>query len=269
VEGTVTDGALEPVRTSLPELFDAARERPDPGFDPARSPWHGRAVFVVGAPRSGTTWLHQLLAVHPDIATGGEAHVVCEGVATLFRNHEDPDPYMYLSTWVRRGELLQLARQLIDGIFTTARDAQRPGATHVLDKTPDHEPHAALLAELFPDATFVHIIRDGRDVAASAHDLWAGFGSAYASVEAAAGVWRDAVTDVRAHLSGLRYHEVRYEDLLARPEEGLTAILEVAGLRHDPAFVAAAVEFGRPPINVRPSKADVGVRQWADAGPEH
>jgi hypothetical protein len=130
-------------------------------------------------------------------------------------------------------------------------------------------PHAALLAELYPDATFIHIVRDGRDVAASAHDLWSDFGAAYASVEAAAGVWRDAVRDVREHLGGLRYHEVRYEDLLADPVAGLAAILDTAGLRHDPTFLAEVVEFGRPPINVRPSKAEVGVRKWADAGPDH
>ena len=46
-------------------------------FDPSASPLYGRVAFVVGAPRSGTTWLQQLLYVHPDVATGGESHLFC------------------------------------------------------------------------------------------------------------------------------------------------------------------------------------------------
>src|SRR3954468_24306620 len=102
---------------NLPSLRQAAQ----PVFDPSTSPWFGKAIFIVGVPRSGTTWLHQMLSVHPDVVTAGEAHVFCEGISTLLRNHDDPDPNMKLSTWVSRPELDTLVRQLIDGIFTTMR----------------------------------------------------------------------------------------------------------------------------------------------------
>jgi len=252
--------------TPLSEVIRGATVGAATVFDPIDSQLHGRAVFLVGAPRSGTTWLHQLLAVHPDVATAGESHVFCEGFGTLFTNHEDTDEYMNLSTWVSRPELLALTRRFVDELFLTVRDRARPDATHVLDKTPDHRPHAALLGEVYPDAAFVHIIRDGRDMASSAHSLWASWGDDYRHLSDAAAIWTSAITDIREHLGHRRYHEVRYEDLVAEPVPHLTAVLDHIGLPHDPAFVEAAVAFGRAPINVRPSDARTGARKWGELG---
>jgi hypothetical protein len=148
------------------------------------------------------------------------------------------------------------------------RDRTRPEATHVLDKTPDHRPHAALLGEVYPDATFVHIIRDGRDMASSAHSLWSSWGDDYRHLSDAAAIWTSAIADIREHLGHRRYHEVRYEDLVADPVPHLTAVLDHIGLPHDPAFVEAAVAFGRAPINVRPSDARTGARKWGELGPD-
>ena len=257
----------EPVTQTLYELFDTLRAQgTDPDlapFDPSASPLHGRAVFVVGAPRSGTTWLHQLLAVHPEVATAGESHLFCEGLGELLANHADPDPYMKLDTWVSHGELLTLVRALTDGLFQRMRDHGRPGATRVLDKTPNHVPHAARLAAVYPDAAFVHIIRDGRDAAASAQDLWS-FDEAWRAHGRVAARWREAVLDVREHLGGRWYHEVRYEDLVADTPGRLGAILDHLGLDHDAGFLRAAAEFARTPINVRPSDTRVGIRKWGD-----
>lgn len=260
--------SLSIVATPLNEVITGATAGAATAYDPSGSPLHERAVFLVGAPRSGTTWLHQLLAVHPQVATSGESHVLCEGFEALFANHADPDEHMNLSTWVSRPELLSLTRRFVDDLFLTVRDRTRPDATHVLDKTPDHRPHAALLAELYPDGRFVHIIRDGRDMASSAHSLWSGIGAEYRQLSDAARIWVDAITDIRAHLSGLRYHEVRYEDLVADPVANLGAVLDHVGLPHDPAYLSAAVEFGRAPINVRPSDARSGARKWGTLDPE-
>jgi hypothetical protein len=259
---------MEIVPTVLHDIIASAHAGAATTFDPTTSPLHGKAIFLVGAPRSGTTWLHQMLAVHPDVSTSGESHVFCEGFATLFANHDDTDSHMNLSTWVSRAELLQLTRQFVDALFTTVRDRVRPSATRVLDKTPDHVPHAALLAEVYPDASFVHIIRDGRDMASSAHSLWSSWGTAYKGMGDAAAVWASAIADIRENLSGLRYHEVRYEDLVAAPAEHLRAVLDGVGLAHDPALVDAIVAFGRAPINVRPSDARSGARKWGELGPD-
>lgn len=265
--GSGTSG-VEPVLVSAYEGFAKSKARgTDPAageaFDPATSPLHGKAVFVIGAPRSGTTWLQQLLLVHPAIAGAGEMHVFCEGVGAVFDNHEGDDAYSGLSGWVTRPELVGLVRHLVDGIMLRLRDTARPDATHVLDKTPNHVPYAARLAEVYPDATFVQIIRDGRDSAASAHDLWS-WSSDYSAHGGNAARWRDAVLDCRRHLSGLRYVEVRYEDLLADTVGGLATIYDLIGLPYDDAFLARSAEFGRTPLNLRPSRTDISSRKWAD-----
>jgi hypothetical protein len=259
---------VHPVLVSAYEQFAASKARgTDPAagrsFDPTASPLYGRAVFLVGSPRSGTTWLQQLLLLHPSIATAGEMHVFCEGVGALFDNHDGDDPHTGLSGWVTRPELVAAVRVLVDDLMTTLRDATRPAATHVLDKTPNHVPYAARLAEVYPDAAFVQIIRDGRDSVASAHDLWS-WSSDYAAPAQVAARWRDAVLDCRTHLSHLRYHEVRYEDLLADTTAGLARIYDVIGLPYDDDFLRESAEFGRTPLNLRPSRTDVSARKWSD-----
>lgn len=260
---------VRPVHETINELHRRATEREGTvaPFDPATSALHGKAIFIVGAPRSGTTWLHQLLATHPDVATGGEAHIFCEGLSALFDNHAGADPNMGLSTWLTRPELVALARALVDGVFTTMRDAVRPGATRILDKTPNHVPYAAHLAEVYPDASFVHIIRDARDSVSSQHDLWSSWDSRVAGWDHAARAWRVAVEDARTHLGALHYHEVRYEDLMRDTEPRFAEILAAVDLDHDDAFVSEAVDFCRAPINVRASDARVAVRKWSDIDP--
>ncbi len=256
----------EPVLESAYEVYTRTKARgADPAaglpFEPATSPLHGRAVFLLGAPRSGTTWLQQLLVLHPQIATAGESHVFCEGVGALLNNHDDVDRYSGLSGWVTRPELLGLIRALVDGVLLRLRDTSRPDATHVLDKTPNHVPYAAQVAEVYPDAAFVQIIRDGRDSAASAHDLWS-WSSTYSSHTTNAARWRDAVLDCREHLSGLRYCEVRYEELLAAPEAQLARVYDTIGLPHDEQFLSRSAAFGRTPVNVRPSRTELSSRKW-------
>jgi hypothetical protein len=255
------------IRQTVAQLAQQVHDRDDAGFEPSGSPWHGHAVFVTGAPRSGTSWLHQMLLTHPDVATGGEMHVFCEGLSAVFANFDHPDPYMHLSTWVTRSELTGLARAFVDGVFTAAQRASRPQARWVLDKTPNHAHCARLLAEVYPDATFVQIIRNPRDALGSAHDLWADWNPTLRNWAAAAADWRRTVEDCRTHLGPLRYHEVRYEDLLAEPVSELTKILEAAGLSADPDFVTAAVEFGKAPVNVRPSDQRISQAKWADLDP--
>jgi hypothetical protein len=258
---------IQLVRQTVAQLAAQAHDREDLGFNPSSSRWHNRAIFVTGAPRSGTSWLHQMLLTHPDLATGGELHVLWEGFGAVFANFEDPDPYMNLSTWVTRSQLVGLTREFVDGVFSAAADASRPAAGWMLDKTPNHAQCGRLLAEVYPDATFVQIIRNPRDAISSQRDLWSEWNPRLRVWADAAADWCATVNDCRTHFSGLRYHEVRYESLLAEPVAELSRIFEVAGLRHDPDFVEQAVDFGKAPVNVRPSDPRISAAKWAGDNP--
>ena len=252
----------EPALQSLYDVLRQPSER-EVTFDPSVSPLHERVVFVVGAPRSGTTWLQQLLLVHPLIATGGESHLFCEGLPAIFENFANRDVTSHLSTWVCEGELLAACRSLADGVFTAMRDGSRPAARMVLEKTPNHRQQSSLQARLYPDARYVHIVRDGRDSAASQHALWKGLSGEFAVPARVAEGWAQSVNDVRGNFGDLHYMELRYEDVLADVEGALATIFDHLGLPHDASLCAAAAQFGRAPVNVSPSSTTVKARKHA------
>jgi LPS sulfotransferase NodH len=247
---------------SIYDAFVAPSERAST-FDPRQSPLYERVAFVVGAPRSGTTWLQQLLYVHPDVATGGESHLFCEGLPAVFGNFDHPNGMSHLSTWVARAELLTAARAFCDAVFETQRAATRPSARLVLEKTPNHRLQAALQAQLYPDARYVHIIRDGRDATASQRELWGEANDEFADADRAAEAWAAAVYDVRTHFAGLAYLEVRYEDIVADTRATLGVIFDHLGLAHDAALRDAATAFGRAPVHTSPQSPTVGIRKHA------
>jgi hypothetical protein len=104
---------------------------------------------------------------------------------------------------------------IFDSIMSSLAAAE--GKQVWCEKTPMYVHHMRLLADAFPGAKFIQIIRDGRDCAASFHRRWQ-FNPVRTIFR-----WKRAVGAGRsqgAHL-GARYHEVRYERLTSVPEESL------------------------------------------------
>jgi hypothetical protein len=133
----------------------------------------------------------------------------------------------------------------------------------VLEKTPNHRQQSALQARIYPDARYVHIVRDGRDSVASQHALWKGLSGEFAVPARVAEGWARSVNDVRRNFGDLHYLELRYEDVLADVEGGLATIFDHLGLPHDASLCAAAAHFGRAPVNMSPSSTTVKARKHA------
>ena len=113
--------------------------------------------------------------------------------------------------------------------------AERFGKPRWGDKTPNYVRRMGLIHGLLPEARFVHIIRDGRDVALSTRDLWFGPDS----VEEAARRWRSLIEEARRQSGELpHYLEVRYEDLVSETESTLRGIGEFVDLPWDPGMLA-------------------------------
>lgn len=187
----------------------------------ADSPLRDRVIFVQGAPRSGTTLLTTLLSVHPNIAgIASETHLFDLGVDRLIDNHELSEGWQrYLVAYVSRQELIDLIRDLCDGILELMRTRIKPEAEFVLEKTPvastDPEKEVRTKVECYPDAWYVHIVREGRAVAESLERApWADERSSAAGQQ----TWRRAIDAIRGQLGAHpRYREFRYEDLSADP----------------------------------------------------
>ncbi len=232
-------------------------------FRPADSPLHEQVGFIVGAPRSGTTWLQQLLLVHPLVATGGESHLFCEGLPAIFENFGHPEGMSHLSTWVSRDQLITASRAFCDTVFMAQREGTRPEARVIVEKTPNHRLQSALQAQIYPDARYVHIVRDGRDATASQRQLWGARTDEFADAGRAAEAWAASLRDIRTHFGSSAYLELRYEDIVADTPAALGVIFDHLGLPHDQALRKAAADFGRAPVHTSPASPNVGVRKHA------
>ena len=184
-------------------------------------------LFVVGHPRSGTTWLTQLLGAHPRFASGSETHLFNYYLERLLVDHE-----RWLHDWVDDDELHALVGDFVAGVFQAAID--RKGKARVVEKTPTHRLWVKEIRRLFPDARFIHCVRDGRDVALSMQERRRRPGADWipATLPACARRWRDEVERLRGlqrQLGEDVITQVRFEELVRRPHEELAKLFSFAG----------------------------------------
>ena len=182
------------------------------------------------------------------------------GFDRLFDNFEVRRPPLpRLSSWVERRELLDLVRDLSDGLFLAMRKHVSAGTDprFVVEKTPvdlkTGELDLARKREVYPDAWYLHIIRDREAVTNS---LMRAPWISDRSYEACSSMWDKTVGFVRETFGDLeRYRELSYEELREDPGEALRPVFEsargVLGRGHprdDPRAVQAAVlgPRGRP-----------------------
>jgi hypothetical protein len=122
-------------------------------------------------------------------------------------------------------------REIADTVFKILADAA--GKPRWGDKTPPYVQIVPQLAELYPEAKFIHLLRDGHDVAMSFRDLrWARNGSRW--IHYAAEEWMEAIDAMSPlPLGEDRLIEVRYEDLVRETEATTHRICEFLGERFE------------------------------------
>jgi hypothetical protein len=186
-------------------------------------------IFIVGSPRSGTTLLRLMLDSHPAVSCGEETHFLRELGTTVDRHWPLIETYGF-----PRAYWLDRIRAFYEGFQGDYLD--RRGKLRWAEKDPTYTLVLPFIDELFPDAQYVHLIRDGYDVVASFRDRW-GYSSA---LRAARTEWARYVRAARAlgeRLSAERYHELRYEDLVSEPERAMRRLLDFLGEPWDDAVL--------------------------------
>ena len=214
--------------------------------------------FVVGCLRSGTTLLQRMLDGHPRLAVGYDCHFIPQAIK---RHSEEIDPPMTPELLDRVRQAPRFARlglpedvpqraaeaastfgEFVSAVYTAFGSLH--GKPLAGEKAPGYVRHLARLHALFPWARFIHLIRDGRDIALSVGD-W-GKGPAKLAlareepVAAAALWWRRDVLAGRtggAELGPSLYREVRYERLVAEPEASVREIAAFLDLPFDEGMV--------------------------------
>lgn len=218
-------------------------------------------VFVVGSPRSGTSWLARLLGAHHDVVAMQETELLNRYCRTWYDAWDSQLPADE-DRWSRhrhRGlPAVMTADELDEHVVSFARDVYakvlslKPSARIVVDKNPEYSLHTDLIRRMFPDAAILHIVRDGREVAASMLAASRGWGRDWApsNVHLAARTWRTNVEAARTASEKGRYLEVRYEDLLDDGGAALLQCLAFVGVTSTPEECAAIVaRFDRQSSN--------------------
>lgn len=221
---------------------------PGLGRDPNAPPRGAApAIFVVGVARSGTTLLRLMLDAHPRLAIPPETHFIPRVISAC----EGPDPHaaaLAEITGHRRWDDFgldadALRERLASHRTLTAGDAMREfyglyaskhGKSRWGDKSTNYVRKMKPISRILPEARFVHLIRDGRDVALSLVAVH--FGPS--SVAEAAEKWSGEIAKARRQAERLaHYTELRYEDLVADPEPVLRRVCEATELPWDDAML--------------------------------
>ena len=243
----------------------------------------GSPLLVLGVRRSGTTLLRVMLDRNAALAVPDESYFVPQ----LARRHRGTvDPVAFVDDLRRLPTLVEwgldpgaVAQRLRPGMTTGAAlaaifetYAAERGKARWGDKTPLYMQFLPVLERLFPDALFVHLVRDGRDAALSflavpEGIMTAGWGHPR-DVAGFACQWATEVRDARAlgrRVGHERYLELRYEDLVAQPGRELERVCTFAGLAYDDGMLeyVGQTESAAKPHQQRLSQAPTpGVRNW-------
>jgi hypothetical protein len=209
------------------------------------------APFVVGVNRSGTTLLRLMLDSHPQLTIPPETHFVPEMIRLARRDNTTRKRLLRAATdhprWGDFGldeqELLDRLQEVKpltpDGAIRAFYDlyAEREGKSRWGDKTPRYMRAMPRIERALPEARFIHLIRDGRDVALSQAER--ALDGTEPSLAEVADRWQRRIRTAREHAAELdnSYLEIRYEDLVSDPEATLRRVCEFIELDYDSAML--------------------------------
>jgi Sulfotransferase family len=195
-----------------------------------------RIVFLVGGPRSGTTWLQLLLSRSPRIATANETHLFTGYTRSLFSawsHHQRNVRELGLHHLMSEDEYFDLIRNFACKIMLRILD-KKPEADIILEKTPDHVLYWREILKIFPDAFFLHIVRDPRSVVSSLCAAGTGWGRQWAAREVLANceTWIKYVRESKNLKAATNnFLQVTYEDLWKDGENTLTSVFSWLGVQ--------------------------------------
>ncbi|NQY97378.1 MAG: sulfotransferase [Henriciella sp.] len=219
-------------------------------------------LFIVGAPRSGNTLTRRVLMASEQIYIPPETYVIGEILSrwrkwgrldwrervwlfcAYFERHphfedleiESLNPFSEQACALARSQ--QTVHALIDLFYAFMTHEHGYTAARWGDKTPWNTVHLKHIVKTYPDAYYLYLKRDGRDVVASQMK------SDMRDFENSAQRWIDANASCRRHLKRARrtHLEIAYEDLVTDPESVFRSIFAWADLEFAPEHLTKVPE---------------------------
>ena len=190
-----------------------------------------------------------MLGAHPLVASTSELQLFAQYVAPwvqAWEFHQADAMPAGLPLIFSEEEFMERLRRLVETSYARVLE-HNPQADLILSKIPQYQGGVDLLERFLPGSRYVHLIRDGRDVASSLVAASRGWGKRWApsTVVKAARWWRDGVeAGLEAKRHEGRYLELRYEDLRKEPTAVLPGLLDFLGLDHDDRVVSGLIRAG-------------------------
>lgn len=194
-----------------------------------------KPIFIVGAPRSGTTLLRSLIDKHSKICLPPWETGLFDRLSDFTTgDFERPSGVEANFCPLKRERIIDWIRQSADALMaelTRSTNKKRWG-----EKTPSHVFHIDLIREVYPESQFIHIIRNGRDVVKSLLNVEWG----PREIKWSVGRWRDSILAGQAAAD--KYGpkiitEVRYDQLTANTKQTLHNICNFLGEDFEPSML--------------------------------
>jgi len=213
-------------------------------------------VFLVGCPGSGVSLIKQMLECHPMLAVANDTHFI----PTVLRDTGAQSDVPLTDDLVDRartfpnfdrlglgnvevykaGGMSETYSEFVTNLYNIF--AKKNEKELVAIKAPIYCRNIRLLHDLFPWARYIHVVRDGRDVAMSVIERATRLKEAIAAtnvetvpIGASALWWKTMVETARrdgARLGNRFYHEIRFEDLVDQPQTASREIASFLELSH-------------------------------------
>jgi len=213
-------------------------------------------VFIGGAGRSGTTLLRVMLNAHRNLCSGPEFKIIPDIIPIYNLLKSEGYSGIMKSYHNEHSDINDIFANFLSGFFDNFQENN--GNKRLVEKTPHNVYVMKELGEIFPNAKFIHIVRDGRDVASSLVKMnWFGANNEpvwyVKNIENASKYWIQSVlkgiNDANDPILKGRVKLVRYEDLITDPKKVLESVLEFIGEPWDDAVLEYnKVERGFEPV---------------------
>lgn len=202
-----------------------------------------KRIFLVGAPRSGTTILQSLLAAHPEVISFPESKFFHYLLYDQFAGKLPGRMEAFFKDEIKRPELLKdfddsqtveaKARWFVRVLDGLAAEQKK---SIWLEKTPEHIYFIDDIERFLTDAKFIHILRNGMDTIASMYEATRSFNELWGAgwdLNHCIGRWEHAMLTSHKYINKSNHILVKYEELLDNKTQILGEICNFMGIEYD------------------------------------
>jgi len=233
--------------------------------------------FIIGSGRSGNTLLRSILSGSSDISIPPESYRIPFAIKKfhIFSNRDwkevvsevlsEFENCKEFYTWEinladvhnRLENIAESKRTLsniFDELFSNYAEKHSPGFKIWGDKTPMNTLYLNWIGEVFPQSKFIHIIRDGRDVASSYLKM-----ERYETILDAANRWTNSIDLAQAFGSKIKenYLEIRYEDLVTNPDKSIKKVCDFLDVMYNSDMLDHTSQVGKLGDTDKPHHANL------------